>query len=74
MKKLKGSSAIAINKQLKREGSLWQAESFDRLIREEKELYNIIKYVLLNSVNANLVSNWKDWKHTYCHPNYVVLD
>ena len=74
MKRLKGSSAIAINKHLKREGSLWQAESFDRLVREEKELYNIIKYVLLNPVNANLVSDWKEWKHTYCHPSYLVLD
>ncbi len=73
MKRLKGSSAIAINKHLKRQESLWQAESFDRLIREEKELYNIIKYVLLNPVNANLVSDWKEWKHTYCHPNYLVL-
>jgi REP element-mobilizing transposase RayT len=74
MKRLKGSSAIAINKNLKREGSLWQAESFDRLVREEKELYNIIKYVLLNPFNANLVSDWREWKHTYCHPSYLVLD
>ena len=74
MKRLKGSSAIAINKHLKREGNLWQAESFDRLVREEKELYNIIKYVLLNPVNANLVSDWKEWKHKYCHPSYLVLD
>jgi REP element-mobilizing transposase RayT len=74
MKRLKGSSAIAINKNLKREGSLWQAESFDRLIREEKEMYNIIKYVLLNPVKASLVSDWKDWEYTYCHPSYLVLD
>lgn len=74
MKLIKGSSAISINKLLDRKGNLWQAESFDRLIREEKELYNIVKYVLLNPVKANLVSDWKDWKYTYCHPSYLVLD
>ncbi|HCY76570.1 MAG TPA: hypothetical protein DHV28_11680 [Ignavibacteriales bacterium] len=74
MKLIKGSSSISINKLLNRKGNLWQAESFDRLVREEKELYNIIKYVLLNPVNANLVSDWKDWEYTYCHPSYLVLD
>lgn len=38
MKLIKGSSSIHINQYLKRSGSLWQAESFDRLIRDEKEL------------------------------------
>jgi REP element-mobilizing transposase RayT len=74
MKLIKGSSAISINKLLDRKGKLWQAENFDRLIREEKEMYNIIKYVLLNPVKASLVSDWKDWEYTYCHPSYLVLD
>ena len=74
MKLIKGRSAISINKLLNRKGNLWQAESFDRLIREEKELHNIVKYVLLNPVKANLVSDWKDWEYTYCHPSYLVLE
>jgi len=74
MKLIKGRSAISINKLLDRKGNLWQAESFDRLIREEKEMYNIVKYVLLNPVKANLVSDWKDWEYTYCHPSYLILD
>jgi REP element-mobilizing transposase RayT len=74
MKLIKGSSAISINKLLNRNGNLWQAESFDRLIREEKEMYNIVKYVLLNPVKANLVSEWKNWEYTYCHSSYLVLD
>ena len=73
MKIIKGSTAITINRYLNRQGNLWQAESFDRLIREEKELYNIIKYVLLNPVKANLVADWQDWEHTYCHPDYIVI-
>jgi REP element-mobilizing transposase RayT len=74
MKMIKGASSILINKYLNRTGSLWQAESFDRLIRDDVEMYNIVKYVLLNPVNANLVSDWKNWEHTYCHPSYLVLD
>ena len=74
MKLIKGRSAISINKLLNRKGNLWQAESFDRLIREEKEMYNIVKYVLLNPVKASLVSDWKDWEYTYCHPSYLVLE
>lgn len=74
MKLIKGSSSISINKLLDRKGNLWQAESFDRLIREEKEMYNIIKYVLLNPVKTNLVSDWKDWEYTYCHSSFLVLD
>lgn len=74
MKMIKGASSILINKYLNRTGSLWQAESFDRLIRNDVEMYNIVKYVLLNPVKANLVSDWKNWEHTYCHPSYLVLD
>ncbi len=33
----------------------------------------IIQYVLMNPVSAGLVQNWKDWKFTYCHPDYIVL-
>lgn len=74
MKMIKGASSILINKYLNRTGSLWQAESFDRIIRNDVEMYNIVKYVLLNPVKANLVSDWKNWEHTYCHPSYLVLD
>jgi len=42
-------------------------------VREEKELYNIIKYVLLNPVTAGLVEDYKDWQHNYCKKEYMVL-
>jgi REP element-mobilizing transposase RayT len=70
---IKRNSAKDANKILNHKGAFWQAESFDRLVRDEKELYFIIKYVLLNSVNAGLVTDWNEWKYTYCHPDYLVL-
>ena len=73
MKLIKGNSSIMINKFLNRQGNLWQPESFDRLIRDDKELYQFIKFVLLNPVKAKLVDGWQNWSHTYCHPDFIVL-
>jgi len=74
MQSIKRISALESNKILNREGSFWQDESYDRLVRDDIELYFIIKYILQNPVDAGLVKNWSDWKHTYCHPHYQVLN
>lgn len=73
MQSIKRISARECNKILNRNGAFWQDESFDRLVRDDKELYFIIKYVLLNPVNAGLVNNWSDWKYTYCRTGYEIL-
>ena len=68
MQSIKRVSAKEANEVLGREGIFWQSESFDRLIREEKELYDKVKYVLLNPVDAGLCKNWQEWKYTYVPP------
>jgi len=73
MQSIKRISARDCNKILSRSGAFWQDESFDRWVRDEKELYFVIRYILLNPVNAGLVNDWKDWKYTYCHPDYLIL-
>jgi len=73
MQSIKRISARKSNLVLNRNGKFWQDESYDRLVRDDKELYFIIKYVLLNPVNAGLVEKWRDWKHIYCRPEYLVL-
>jgi REP element-mobilizing transposase RayT len=65
MKKIKGASAYYANQVLGRKGEFWQAESWDRWMRNEKELDNWIDYTLLNPVNAGLVKNWQDWPYNY---------
>lgn len=62
------------NKTLKRKGRFWQTESFDRLIRDEVELYFTINYVLMNPVNAGLSENWNDWYGTFCKPEFNVIE
>ncbi len=73
MQSIKRISAKKSNILLHREGSFWQDESFDRWIRNEIELYFVIKYVLLNPVNAGLVTEWNNWENSYCNKNFLVL-
>ena len=73
MQSIKRTSARKSNILLGREGKFWQDESYDRWIRDDSELYNIIKYVLMNPVNAGLVNNWNEYTNTYCHIDYQLL-
>ncbi|MEP7135739.1 MAG: transposase [Chloroflexota bacterium] len=66
MHNIKRNSANHANKVLGRTGAFWQHESYDRFVRDEKELERIIKYVLYNPVKAGLVDDRAKWKWTYC--------
>ena len=66
LQSVKRHSSNKINKAENRSGKLWQKESFDTTISNEKHLFNAIKYTLNNPVKAGLVSNWRDWKGTWC--------
>lgn len=65
MKQIKGSSARYINMLLNRSGALWQKDSYDRFVRNEKEWINIVNYILENPVKAGLVNKWEDWPFSY---------
>jgi hypothetical protein len=58
MHSLKSFTAKRINSVLKRSGSIWQREYYDRLIRDSNELSRAISYVVRNPEKAGL-SNWK---------------
>ena len=61
MHSVKRFTANRINKLENRTGTLWQKESFDTTIRNEKHLYYAIEYTLNNPVSANLVTDRNDW-------------
>ncbi|MCA1760023.1 MAG: transposase [Bacteroidales bacterium] len=63
---VKRFSGNKINKLENRTGALWQKESFDTTIRNEKHLYSAIKYTLNNPVSAGLVKDWRDWPGCWC--------
>lgn len=65
MKLLKGRTARFCNQVLGRNGSFWSAESYDHVVRNQKEFENIVWYTLNNPVKAGLVETWEDWKFNY---------
>ena len=71
---IKKYSARRSNKILNQTGHFWPAESYDRLVRDDIELFFTIRYVLLNPVNAGLVKQWSSWRGTFCRPEYQVID
>jgi REP element-mobilizing transposase RayT len=62
---LKGRTARRCNLELRRNGSFWQHESYDHVVRDRQELEQIILYILNNPVKAGLVKEWKAWPFTY---------
>jgi len=59
---LKGFTGIQANRLLCRTGErFWQEESFDRLIRNEREFEKTRAYIEANPVQAALVTRPEDW-------------
>ena len=58
---VKRFSSTQINKIENRKGALWQKESFETTIRDEKHLYYAVEYTLNNPVKAGWIEDWKDW-------------
>ena len=71
LKSFKSFTGLHANRALQRKGAFWQEESFDRIIRDEKELENVIAYTLNNPVKVNLVSEWEKWPHSYCKKEFL---
>ena len=71
MHSLKSYTAHEINKLLNRTGSVWQRESYDHWIRDEKELERIVHYVNGNPVEAKLSSRPEDWFWSSAHDRFL---
>ena len=54
MKGLKGVSARSINQHRGHTGTIWQDESWDRSIRDEREFLSVLQYLAENPVRAGL--------------------
>jgi len=65
---IKGASAHAINKTLKRRGHVWQREFFDHVLRSDESIYSKVQYICENPVRKGLVATvddypwlWREW-------------
>ena len=65
LKGIKGVTARLINKLRGSSGSIWLDESFDRIIRDEEEFRQKLKYMYENPIRAGLVENPEEYGGWY---------
>ncbi len=71
MHRVKGPSSRYSNQLLGLKGQFWYHESYDHFVRNDKELFNTVRYTILNPQKAGLVEHWRDWEGTYLHADWV---
>ncbi len=69
MKNIKGATAREINLRRGVQGSLWMKDSYDRIIRNENELLEQVKYIYQNPLRAGIVERPELYKWWYA-PDY----
>lgn len=62
---IKSYSANQINELLKREGTLWLHENYDRIVRDENDLLEKMNYILNNPLKSGIVERPEDYKWIY---------
>jgi putative transposase len=63
---VKRHAARVINAQRSQTGSLWQSETFDRIVRDSDEYDEKATYVLNNAVKAGLAQIGWDYDGFWC--------
>lgn len=68
LKNMKGYVARQVNSMLRRRGTLWEPESYDRIVRDEEHLWRVVQYIGRNPAKAGLA---RDKWHRWIHPLWV---
>ena len=71
LQSVKRFSSNKLNEVENRKGTIWQKESWDTTIRDDRHLYNAVKYTIYNPVEAGYVENWWEWKGTWVNEEFV---
>lgn len=61
MKKFKARSALAVNRYLQRDGTVWQKAFYDHAVRDEDDIPGIARYMVANPLRAGLVERIGDY-------------
>ena len=65
-KGIKGPAARTINKRRGTKGRLWQDERWDRIVRDQEEFEEKLRYMFGNPVKAGLVDDPSQYEGWYC--------
>ena len=68
---IKSFTSHEANRLLSRNGPFWQAESFDRYIRNRRHLIATIRYIHRNPVKARLCREAKDWRYSSASRDWI---
>jgi REP element-mobilizing transposase RayT len=68
MQAMKSASSHAINHRVGNRGTIWQEESFDRIVRSSESLDAKIAYILQNPVRKGLVNDWRQYRWLWRSP------
>jgi len=66
MQRVKGRSSRGINRLRGRRGTLWQKESYDRMMRGDREFHNKYNYILSNAGVADLIGPLEEYDGFWC--------
>jgi len=72
MRTLKSTTAHKINTVRNSKGKVWMTESYDHIVKDEKELINILNYVINNPVKSGMIERWEDWEGTYLDKRFLA--
>jgi len=62
LKGMKGTIANEANGMLGTRGRSWQPESFNRVVRDEKEMVRVRRYIRRNPAKAGLCKREEEWR------------
>lgn len=65
LQSIKGYSAVKINERLGREGTFWQRQSYDHIVRDVEQLFAFKRYISANPEKANLREGFILADHEY---------
>ncbi len=71
MKGIKGVSARKINAHRQTKGTIWQNESWDRIVRDADEFEEKLNYMADNPVKAGHARQIEDYRYWYCQKELV---
>lgn len=73
MRGMKGTSARLVNVYRQSGGTLWQSESYDRILGTRSEIVGVLRYMLNNPLRASISNDPWRYHGWYCNTEFAHL-